>query len=304
MTGVVAQMGALILCGLLWQWLQPHGLAPRITRQVLTTTVYYLFLPALVLNVLWRAELGIHSLGIGLTAAVTVISGMAIGWLLCRICRASPPVTGATLLAAAFPNSTYMGLPALESLFGEQGTSIAIQYDLFGCTPLVFTLGVLVAWHYGEGRERPHVLRALLTVPPLWAGLAAVGLNLAGIPQGDWLNTWLGMLGSAVVPLMLFSLGLSLPTERWHRTAARPLAGILAIQLLLAPAIAWWLASRFGLEGTELVGTVLEAAMPSMVLGIVFCDRYGLDSSLYAVAVTLTTALSFFTLPLVHGLLT
>jgi len=40
------------------------------------------------------------------------------------------------------------------------------------------------------------------------------------------------------------------------------------------------------------------------VLGIVFCDRYKLDSALYAMMVTVTTALSLITLPLWHQLLT
>jgi hypothetical protein len=41
----------------------------------------------------------------------------------------------------------------------------------------------------------------------------------------------------------------------------------------------------------------MEAAMPSMVLGIVFCDRYNLDVGLYATAVTVTTVFSLATLP-------
>ena len=41
----------------------------------------------------------------------------------------------------------------------------------------------------------------------------------------------------------------------------------------------------------------MESAMPSMVFGIVFCDRYNLDVSLYATAATVTTMLSLLTLP-------
>ena len=48
---------------------------------------------------------------------------------------------------------------------------------------------------------------------------------------------------------------------------------------------------------------VLDIAMPSMILGIVLCDRYKLDSSLYATAVTLGTALSLVSLPLWYKLL-
>jgi predicted permease len=43
--------------------------------------------------------------------------------------------------------------------------------------------------------------------------------------------------------------------------------------------------------------------MPSMVIGIVLCDRYGLDTGLYAAAVTLTTLVSLITLPMWSGIL-
>jgi predicted permease len=69
------------------------------------------------------------------------------------------------------------------------------------------------------------------------------------------------------------------------------------IQLLLTPLIIWGASDLIGLGGEVRTAVVLEAAMPSMVLGIVLCDRYRLDSGLYAMAVTLSTALSIVTLP-------
>ena len=71
----------------------------------------------------------------------------------------------------------------------------------------------------------------------------------------------------------------------------------------IAPLLVWGTALGVGLDGVILIGTVMEAAMPSMVIGIVLCDRYGLDTGLYAMAVTLTTLLSLVTLPLWSGLL-
>jgi predicted permease len=69
------------------------------------------------------------------------------------------------------------------------------------------------------------------------------------------------------------------------------------IQLLLTPLVIWGASDLVGLSGAVRTAVVLEAAMPSMVLGIVLCDRYRLDSSLYAMAVTLSTAFSIITLP-------
>ncbi len=78
---------------------------------------------------------------------------------------------------------------------------------------------------------------------------------------------------------------------------------VVIIQLLLTPLLVWGAGGLTGLEGELRTAVVLEAAMPSMVLGIVLCDRYRLDSSLYAMAVTLSTALSVFTLPMWFNLL-
>jgi predicted permease len=73
--------------------------------------------------------------------------------------------------------------------------------------------------------------------------------------------------------------------------------------LVLAPLVALSLVVGLGMQGIPAMGTVLEAAMPAMVLGLVFSDRFGLDTGLYAAAVTLTTAVSLVTLPLWFALL-
>lgn len=106
------------------------------------------------------------------------------------------------------------------------------------------------------------------------------------------------MLGNGVVPLMLFSIGLSL---RWRAGWGRQFGQVLPVvitQLLLTPLLIFWLIPLFGVSAKIEMALVLEAAMPSMVLGIVLADRYHLDSHLYAMAVTITTALSLITLPL------
>lgn len=303
MLSVMTQMGALIVAGVVWRALQPGGLDADTTRRVLTTLVYYLLLPALVLQVLWVAPLGLDSLRIALVAGLTVLAMVGVTLLACRVCMAERAAIGAMLLAAAWPNATYLGLPVLDSLFGEAGRAVAIQYDLFACLPLVLTLGVLLARRYGDpeavrlyGGGSP--LRALVAVPSIWAAVVGVALNLAGVPLVDWLDVFLGFLADSVAPLMLFSLGLALVFNRFRGRDARPLAVVAVVQLILAPVFALGLVLWTGLEGVPGVGSVLEAAMPAMVLGLVFCDRFRLDTGLYAAAVTLTTALSLVTLPL------
>lgn len=297
---VLGQMAALIACGILWRVIKPNGLDADASRLVLTTLVYYLLLPALVIHVLWQAPLGWDSARIALVAASGVLTALWLCWLALRWFGLKSTVLGALVLASAFPNATYLGLPVLQSTFGDWARSVAIQYDLFACTPLLLTLGMVIARAHGEG-ERENPLWTLLKIPPLWAALIAVALNLGEIPMPQWWDQWLGTLGAGVIPLMLIALGMSLRWDTLHLRTLPLLTPVLIIQLALMPWLAWHLAATLGLQGDLHAAVVLEAAMPSMVLGLVVCDRYRLDTGLYAAAVSVTTLASLFTVPLWHG---
>lgn len=305
MLAVIAQMGVLIGAGVVLRLTRPGGRDPELLRRGLTDIVYYLLLPALVLDALWRTELGVDTLRIAVLAATGVLASLWLAGAGCRLCRVPAATRGALLLAAAFPNVTYLGLPVLEATFGPWARGVAIQYDLFACTPLLLTVGILTARRYGSGEAQvpAGILRPLLQVPALWAALLAVVLNRSGVAEPAVVESLLRLLGNAVAPLMLIALGLGL---RWLGSDPRQLARVLPvllIQLLLMPLLVWGLALASGLDGRLLAPVVLEAAMPSMVLGMVLCDRYGLDTPFYATAVTLSTALSLVTLPLWYQVL-
>ncbi len=304
MIEVLLQMGALIICGIVWRRVRPGKLEPMATRKVLTSLVYYLLLPALVLSVLWRADLGTGSLMIAGAAAVAVVIGMLVSLLICRACKTGSAQAGALILAATFPNATYLGLPVLEATFGPWARSIAIQYDLFACTPLLFTLGIWVAARLGTGdSSEPRGFAALLRIPALWAAMAAITLNVLAVPMPEVIKGFLQLLERGVVPLMLFSLGLSL---EWRQSGWRVLpmvAPVVLIRMFVVPALVLAGLVMLGadMSGEVRAAIIMESAMPCMVLGLVICDQFNLDTALYAVAVTVTTALSLVTLPLWYG---
>ncbi len=301
MLPVLIQMAVLIAGGAVWRYLKPSGLDPDVVRRSLTSLVYYLLLPALILQVMWRAPVGVDSLRIAFVAASTVLFGLTVAGLLLKLFPVPRPLAGAVLLAAGFPNATYLGLPVLEASFGPAARSIAIQYDLLACTLLLMTVGVYLAKRLGSGYSAGSVrlmLIDLFKIPPLWAMLLALILNFTGLEPPSLIDNILGLLGACVIPLMLLSLGMSL---RWQTIDMRMriwLSIIAFIQLLLCPAFAWYLGSMAGMRGELFWATVIEAAMPCMVLGVVICDRYHLHTPLYATAVTVTTIVSLVSLPL------
>jgi predicted permease len=305
MLAVIAQMGVLIGAGVVLRLARPGAGDPELLRRGLTDIVYYLLLPALVLDALWRTELGVDSLRIAVLAATGVLAALWLAGAGCRLCRVAAPTRGALLLAAAFPNVTYLGLPVLEATFGPWARGVAIQYDLFACTPLLLTVGIITARRYGSGDSGAPagILRPLLQVPALWAAVLAIALNRSGVAEPAVVESLLRLLGNAVAPLMLIALGLGL---RWLGSDPSQLLRVLPvllIQLVLMPLLVWGLALVTGLDGRLLAPVVLEAAMPSMVIGMVLCDRYGLDTPFYATAVTLSTALSLVSLPLWYRIL-
>lgn len=305
MFSVIGQMAGLIICGIAWRLIKPAGLGHEQTRMVLTSLVYYLLLPALVLSVLWKANLGADSVFIALSAGVGLVVGLLLSAFSCRLCHSKSSQAGAILLAATFPNATYLGLPVLEATFGPWARSVAIQYDLFACTPFLFTVGIVVAARYGDAtRVKTGMFGRLIGIPALWAAVVAVILNLARVPLPDYFDGFLGLLNRGVVPLMLFSIGLSL---QWSWDQWRSMPGVIPVVLLrfiVVPLVVLFFAKSIGMTQDLRTAVVVESAMPSMVLGIVLCDRFKLDVSLYAATVTVTTALSMIALPLWFRILT
>ena len=287
-----------MVSGVGWRLFKPLGLSAEETRKVLTTAVYYLFLPAMVLEVLWAAELGSRTLHYMALGVASILFGALSLWLLGLMFKFERKCLGAILLASAFPNVTYMGLPVLEQTFGAWTRSVVIQMDLFAASPLLFTLGIMVARHYGkDGSEKREAVWSFLNAPPFWAAGVAVLLNLNGLNSPVWLTGTLKLLSGAVVPLMLFSLGLALSWKAVRFRSIPYIIPVVIIKMVLMPLFAIILVDQLAMPNNYKAAAVLDLAMPSMVLGIVLCDRYQLDSSLYAMAVTVTTGLSLIGLP-------
>jgi len=304
MFDAMIQMAALVMCGVVWRLAAPGGQDAKIVRTALTSLVYYLLLPALVLLVLWEAPLGADSLRISASAASGVLLSLFLAGWLCRLCGMDRSTKGAVMLAAAFPNATYLGLPVLVATLGPEARSIAIQYDLFACMPLLLTIGIWIAVKHGSNPDNRASLSGVFKVPALWAAAIAVVMNFSGAEMPTGIRTWLQTLSNGVVPLMLISLGLSLKIDQEQFRLIRTFIPALGIKLFFMPLVAWSMAAMLGVEGMLLQGIVLEAAMPSMVIGLLLCDRYGLNSALYAATVTVSTVMSFFTLGLWYGLVT
>jgi len=161
----------------------------------------------------------------------------------------------------------------------------------------------MLAAYYGSSKEEPHPVLEVLRVPVLYFALFGIGCGAFGWSQPLWLSSCLQVLSSAVVPVMLLSIGLALSWRSGWVLRIPILIPVVFVQLVAMPLLVWGAGLAANMSHETLMVAVIEGAMPSMVLGLVLCERFKLDISLYAEAVSLTTACSLLTMPMWLSLL-
>jgi predicted permease len=296
-----------VAAGYLWRFFNPGGLDRQRVRHALSVTVLHVFLPALAFGLVAAAKVDRSFIAVPLTAAVVTLASIAAGFGIYKVTPwfrdASGPVFGVMVLSAAFGNVTYLGLPVITETFGAGYGYVAILYDLLACTPILLTIGVFIAARSGSGKavSMAASVTRVLKLPPLWGVAAGIAVSLLHVQVPQLILDAVTLMGSAVIPVMIFTVGLALDFKDMKRLPTAVPA--LALKLFLAPAIAWWAGSRFGVPGDALKAVVVEGAMPVMVLSLVIADEFDLDVPMAATCITVSTVASFFTVPMMVDLL-
>ncbi|RMF34703.1 MAG: AEC family transporter [Chlorobiota bacterium] len=282
--------------GIAWRWVRWLPSSDRI-RRIVAETAFVALLPLLTFRSMARAPAGSVLWHVPLVAALTIgcVLAVAAFWLQ-RRADLDPRSRAALLLAAAWGNVTYLGIPVLTTTLGPEQVFVAVLFDFTASTPLLWTLGVAVALAQTAESFHGLVWQRVVFLPPLWAAIAGLLWRFSGGTLSPLADGILGFGARAVIPLMMFVLGLSL---RWEYLRQwRMLLPVAALKLLVAPVVAFGLAMAVGISGATLRATILEAAMPTMMLVLVVAERFGLATDQVAAAIALTTLASALTLPL------
>jgi predicted permease len=266
----------------------------------INAVIVYAGLPALIFNAVHGAQLRSDLIGVVIVAWAVFGAMLLLGWAVSRILRLPRRLAGGFIIATALGNTGFIGYPITTAVFGASRLPEAIFYDVF-CTVVAFVLvGLVVAGRYGASEEkRAHPLWELLTFPAVIALALALLLRPFAVPVS--VSNGLALLANMVAPLIMLSVGLSLRVRTIGR-AAVPLAALIVLRLLVAPAIGLAVGTLALGAGPWLRIAVLEAGMPTMMLTLVAGERFGLDTDFIASAIFVTTAASAIALPLVQVL--
>jgi hypothetical protein len=271
--------------------------------------VLYLFYPGIAYDVISRVHFGREIFLVPASIWFGLLAAMGLGWLVFSRLRGvwgiSAPAIGALLIGCSFGNILSMGIAVLQSLFGPDAARYPIYADVIGISLLYWTLGAGVASVMGT-KEQSFKLSAfamtILKMPPVWAFFAGLMVNFFAIPMPQWVGTTAHLLGQAVVPSMLLTVGMSISLETVKRSP-RMILMASAIKLIVMPAIVAAVALPL-LGMTEVTQVmILLAGMPTMMATILLSERFGLDTEILAAVMVVSTLGFFFTLPLMVFLL-
>ena len=272
----------------------------KLDTRTLSKFAYYLIMPAFVFNVFRdasiEADVALRMVGFMLSATAGMV---AIAWLLARLQRLSPAMTGAYILAAAFGNVGNFGLPVIHFKYGETALVAASVYFLVGSAS-GFIFGVLAAtWRKGGSLR---AVSAVLTTPGIAAIAPAFLVNYYDLQTPLFVDRAAELLAAALIPVMLVTLGVQLADVGKLRIDRHT---VISGMIRLAPgaALAFALAPLFGLSGVVRGAGILQASMPVAVLAALIALEHDLMPDFVTTSVLFSTIASAVTLTIVLALL-
>ena len=272
----------------------------KIEARPLSKTAYFVFVPAFVFNIISEANIAAELAILMLCFTFVVqISVAALGFLVGRILRQSREITAAFVLIATFGNVGNFGLPLIEFRFGEIARIPATIYFLATIfISFVICVGV-ASWARSGGMA---AVFSVFKTPALLALVPALILNISGIGVPTFISRLSGLLGQAMIPVMLFTLGIQMSEIAKIKIDFNVFAAS-TVRLVGGPLLAFILVPLFGLQGIERDAGILQAAMPSAVLASLIAIEYKLIPEFVTTTVLFSTVFSIFTLTVILTLI-
>ncbi|KGO90200.1 AEC family transporter [Flavobacterium suncheonense] len=288
----------IFVCMLLGFLLKRMAAFPPLSYKTLNQFVIYISLPAVALYYIPKLEissrllfpLGIAWLGFGLSFLFFTAFSKVFGW--------SKKLTGCLIIVAGLGNTSFVGFPVVEAVYGKKALETAVIVDQPGSFVVVSTVAILIASLYSRSTENSTttVFKKILLFPPFIAFIVAVLLNVMQLDFPEMLQSVFQRLGTTVTPIALVAVGMQLEFD-WKSKHWKFLTLGLFFKLLITPAFFYLLyVMILNGKGQEVQVSVLEAAMAPMITGAIVAVNYGLKPKLANMMIGFGIPMSFLTL--------
>ena len=202
------------------------------------------------------------------------------------------------LFAAVFSNCGFMGYPVMTSLIGTIGVFYGSAYNV------IFTF---LSWTYGiyaiTGDKTQLKLRPLLLNPGVISIVLALALYLLEITLPDIIMTPATYLSALNTPLPMVVVGSQLSHADFRAALKGASSWItMLLRLVAFPLLSLGICLALGLNSDLTMVLVIAASAPAAALLSMLSAKFELDSELASSMVSVQTAFSALTMPLVVSL--
>lgn len=209
---------------------------------------------------------------------------------------------GAFAVACSYSNTTIVGIPVCLYVVGEKAiTPLFILISVH--TLLVFTMGLLVSeWSSNKARtiyvQISFLVKSLVFNPIIVSLLLGSAVNISGISLNLHVESTLGFISQAALPLSLFVLGSSLNQYGLYRIDFSTMA-LVVFKLMILPLAVWWLSFYvFSVDIMWASVALLISAMPVGINAYFFSAQHAKNKDVIGSSILISTLLSIVTLSL------
>lgn len=283
---------ALLMIGIILQ----KADAPIDFSKSLNFFVIYVSLPATVLIQVPKIHLDFSALSVILIP--WLLLPIVIALVIAMTINHPPHVRAALLLVMPLGNTSFVGIPIVHTLLGENAIPYVLMYDQFGTFLILSLYGAAVIARYETGSfHKRLIVKKLLFFPPFIFLVFALAFGEMPLTSQPYLQ----LLSSTLVPLALVSVGYSM--RFGGDLDYLLLSKALVLKLVLMPFFAFGLLFAMGVEPLALKTAVLESGMPSMITAGALAIAAGFAPTLSAALVGYGIVVSLVTLPIIAYLM-
>lgn len=306
---IIHALAPIFVIMLLGFWAGKAGMVDNKNVSLLNIFVMDFALPATLFSATvqtpWAGIVAQSPLVLVLTGAMW-ITYAAIYFLATSVFKRTPQDAAVLTLTVALPNYAALGLPILGSVLGEgASTSLSVAVSIACGSVLMTPFCLLILNVKAAPREKnsgstlamlPVLMWRSVKKPIVWGPLLGVVLSAIGIKMPDLLLASIKPLGLAATAAALFLTGVILSARKLQLNAL--IATSTIVKLLVQPFIAWGLVMLLGLHGSIAITAILMIATAAGFFGVVFGNRFGVQSPDAEAVLLLSSVLCILSLPL------
>jgi predicted permease len=234
-------------------------------------------------------------------ALIAFILGILFAYIFAKIFKINANSATMIAMSVAYGNTSFLGFAFVDSYYGSYALSLAIFYDQVNM--LLLALLAPLVCSFGNADEKFSLKKTFISVvtfPPTIAFVIALATK--GIVFPEVVTLFLQKVSFVLVPIIMFAIGMRFELSD-IRGKEKEISIIILISMVLIP-LTLYMGSFLLLENSiSLKVSIMEAAMPPMVLATVTAIKSGLDEKLGMGALGVGMILSFISIPIVFYLI-